>query len=75
MENKEKPYIPAYDREPSSKGFRRAILGSLIFIVIYGGVLIWKNYYKEGVKPPLERQQLSVPSYFEDSTSTDTLTK
>lgn len=69
---KEKPYIPAYDREPSPKGFRRAILGSLIFIAIYGIVLIWKNYYMEGVKPPLERQQLSVPTYFEeDSTKTD----
>lgn len=75
MENKEKTRIPAYDREPSSKGFRRALLGSLVFIFIYGGFLIWKNYYKEGVKPPLERQQLSVPSYFEDSTSTTTETE
>lgn len=70
MENKEKPRIPVYDREPSRKGFKKAIWGAMIFIMLYGSFLIWKNYYKPGVKPPLERQQLSVPSYFEDSTST-----
>jgi hypothetical protein len=69
MENKN-TRIPKYDREPSRRGFKKALWGSMIFIALYGGFLIWKNYYKPGVKPPLERKQLSVPSYFEEDSTT-----
>ncbi len=74
MENK-KPHIPAYDREPSLKSFKRTIWGAVIFMAFYGVFLIWKNYYMEGAVPPLERKQLSVPSYFEesDTSTTDSL--
>lgn len=68
MENN-KTRIPAYDREPSPKSFRRSILISLVFIAFYGGFLIWKNYYKDGVTPPIDRQQLAVPSHMVDSTA------
>lgn len=68
MENK-KTRIPAYDREPSRKGFKKAILISILFVFVYGGFLIWKNYYKPGVKPPIERKQLSVPSYFSNDST------
>ena len=68
---KSKPHIPAYDREPSAKGFKRSILISLVFIVFYGGFLIWKNYYREVATPPIERQQLAVPSHMIDSSALD----
>lgn len=68
---KNKTHIPAYDREPSAKGFKKAVWGAMLFIMAYGGFLIWKNYYKEGATPPLERKQLSVPSYMLDSNSVD----
>lgn len=70
MENK-KPHIPVYDREPSPKAFKRSILISMIFIFMYGGFLIYKNYYMEGAEPPLERKQLAVPQpLLDDSTAT-----
>lgn len=68
---KSKTHIPAYDREPSPKTFRRSILISLVFIAFYGGFLIWKNYYREGATPPIERQQLAVPSHMIDSSALD----
>ncbi len=68
---KSKTHIPAYDREPSPKSFKRSILISLVFIVFYGGFLIWKNYYREGATPPIERQQLAVPSHMIDSSALD----
>ena len=69
MENKN-THIPKYDREPSMKSFKRTMWRAMVFIAIYGVVLIWKNYYMEGAVPPLERKQLSVPSYFEGSDTT-----
>ncbi|MDL5049577.1 hypothetical protein QQ054_26520 [Oscillatoria amoena NRMC-F 0135] len=67
MENK--PKIPVYDREPSPKAFKRSILITMIFIVFYGGFLIWKNYYREGAEPPIQRKQLSVPQPLQEDTS------
>ena len=72
MENK-KPRIPAYDREPSKKSFTIAIVVTLVFLAVYGFFLVWRNYYAEDATPPIDRKQLSVPSYMVDSAETDSV--
>ena len=68
---KNKPYVPPFDREPSKKGFTRILWFFIAFFLVYGIFLIWRNYYAEGAKPPLQRKQLSVPPHMADSTKLD----
>jgi hypothetical protein len=70
MENNTPRRRPVYDRPPSRKGFARAIWFSMIFVVAYGGFLIWKNYYAPGAEPPIQRKQLAVPQEMLDSSAT-----
>lgn len=55
--------------EPNYNRFKKILMVAIGFIFVYGGFLIWRNYYAKDAKPMVKKEAASPYYEYQDTTS------